>query len=107
MPYIEARNLTKTYYVKPMKPNLKGAVKSLFKREKQIITALDNVTFEINQHELIGYIGPNGAGKSTLIKLLAGSSLDNSINIQKGEREVSKEIKIGYFAQHQLEQLHP
>ena len=68
---------------------------------------IKNVNLIITPGDRIGLLGPNGAGKSTLIKLLAGSSLDDSIKIQQGEREVSKEIKIGYFAQHQLEQLHP
>ena len=68
---------------------------------------IKDVDLMITPGDRIGLLGPNGAGKSTLIKLLAGSSLDASIKIQNGEREVSKEIKIGYFAQHQLEQLHP
>ena len=67
---------------------------------------IKGVDLMITPGDRIGLLGPNGAGKSTLIKLLAGSSLDDSIKIQNGEREVSKEIKIGYFAQHQLEQLH-
>lgn len=45
-------------------------------------------------------LGPNGAGKSTLIKLLAGALLP-----QRGECLAAKDLKIGYFAQHQLEQL--
>ncbi|MCK5002545.1 MAG: ATP-binding cassette domain-containing protein [Gammaproteobacteria bacterium] len=68
---------------------------------------ITNVDLLVTPGDRIGLLGPNGAGKSTLIKLLAGSSLDDSIRIQKGDREVGKETKIGYFAQHQLEQLHP
>ena len=49
----------------------------------------------------IGLLGANGAGKSTLIKLLAGE-----LAPLKGECESAKELRIGYFAQHQLEQLH-
>jgi len=49
----------------------------------------------------IGLLGANGAGKSTLIKLLAGE-----IAPLKGECDYAKELRIGYFAQHQLEQLH-
>jgi ATP-binding cassette subfamily F protein 3 len=54
----------------------------------------------------IGLLGRNGAGKSTLIKLLAGSMQDG-LQLQQGEREVHKDTRIGYFAQHQVEQLHP
>jgi ATP-binding cassette subfamily F protein 3 len=49
----------------------------------------------------IGLLGANGAGKSTLIKLLAGE-----IAPLRGECDYAKELRIGYFAQHQLEQLH-
>jgi len=49
----------------------------------------------------IGLLGANGAGKSTLIKLLAGE-----IAPLKGTCESAKGLRIGYFAQHQLEQLH-
>lgn len=48
----------------------------------------------------IGLLGPNGAGKSTLIKLLAGE-----LQPMSGERIEAKDLNIGYFAQHQLEQL--
>jgi len=50
----------------------------------------------------IGLLGRNGAGKSTLIKSLAGE-----IALINGERYCAQELKIGYFSQHQLEQLHP
>ncbi|MGJ8692006.1 MAG: ATP-binding cassette domain-containing protein [Thalassotalea sp.] len=50
----------------------------------------------------IGLLGRNGAGKSTLIKTLAGD-----IAPLTGERAAAQELKIGYFSQHQLEQLHP
>lgn len=62
---------------------------------------LQNISFSLLPGERIGLLGPNGAGKSTLIKLLAGELLPES-----GNRETAKELRIGYFAQHQLEQLH-
>src|SRR5688572_39761 len=48
----------------------------------------------------VGLLGPNGAGKSTLIKVLAGTQ-----PVAGGERVEAQDVRIGYFAQHQLEQL--
>ncbi len=50
----------------------------------------------------IGLLGRNGAGKSTLIKSLAGE-----LALINGERYCAQDLKVGYFSQHQLEQLHP
>ena len=61
---------------------------------------LDNVKLLISAGDRIGLLGHNGAGKSTLIKLLAGE-----LGLQAGERSDAKDLKVGYFAQHQLEQL--
>jgi ATP-binding cassette subfamily F protein 3 len=48
----------------------------------------------------VGLLGPNGAGKSTLIKVLAGTQV-----LASGKRVEPQDVRIGYFAQHQLEQL--
>jgi len=61
---------------------------------------LNNIDMTILPGDRIGLLGHNGAGKSTLIKLLA-----KQIPISNGKLEISTETKIGYFAQHQLEQL--
>ena len=54
----------------------------------------------ISPGDRIGLLGPNGAGKSSLIKVLAGDMLPLT-----GKRNEAEALKIGYFAQHQLEQL--
>ncbi|MFI4903343.1 MAG: ATP-binding cassette domain-containing protein [Burkholderiales bacterium] len=54
----------------------------------------------IHNGERIGLLGPNGAGKSTLVKALAGE-----LPLAGGRRYVAQNLAIGYFAQHQLEQL--
>ena len=61
---------------------------------------VDNLKIQLMSGQRIGLIGPNGAGKSTLIKFLAGE-----LSAQKGESWQAQDLKIGYFAQHQLEQL--
>ena len=67
---------------------------------------ISGVEINILPGDRIGLLGRNGAGKSTLIKLLAGSMQDG-LQLQQGEREVHRDTRIGYFAQHQVEQLHP
>ncbi|MEB4592622.1 ATP-binding cassette domain-containing protein [Candidatus Thiothrix sp. Deng01] len=65
-------------------------------------TIIAGVKLQILAGERIGLIGPNGAGKSTLIKFLAAE-----LPAQDGECWQAQDLKIGYFAQHQLEQLDP
>ncbi len=47
-------------------------IKGLFRQEKQTVTALDDVSFQIGRGEFVAYAGPNGAGKSSTIKILSG-----------------------------------
>lgn len=63
-------------------------------------TVLEGIKLSLRVGERIGLLGVNGAGKSTLVKLIAGSN-----PVLKGERRENKGVSIGYFAQHQLEQL--
>jgi len=65
-------------------------------------TVLDNIELHLSAGDRIGLLGVNGAGKSTLVKALSTGS-----TLLKGERVLSKDTKIGYFAQHQLELLRP
>jgi ATP-binding cassette subfamily F protein 3 len=63
---------------------------------------LEGLRFTLNPGDRIALLGANGAGKSSLIKTLAGS-----LPLLQGERLEAQELRIGYFAQHQLEQLNP
>lgn len=69
---IEFKNVSKTYRVRRRNSGLIEAFKSFFSSRYTEIKALDNVSFKINEGELVGYIGPNGAGKSTSIKIMSG-----------------------------------
>lgn len=69
---IELKNINKSFRVSKRNAGMKEAVKSLFKKEYTEIHALQDVSFKINDGEMVGYIGPNGAGKSSTIKIMSG-----------------------------------
>ncbi|MBI2399091.1 MAG: ATP-binding cassette domain-containing protein [Xanthomonadales bacterium] len=65
-------------------------------------TVLSGIKLSLEPGQRIGLVGPNGEGKSTLVKLLAGE-----LDIRAGEMTRHPDLRVGYFAQHQLEQLNP
>jgi len=72
MPIIDVKNLTKTFKIYKKEAGLSGAFKSLFSRKYEQKIAVNNVSIQIEEGELIGFIGPNGAGKTTTLKMLSG-----------------------------------
>lgn len=69
---IHINNLTKDFKKTIKDPGLIGSVKSLFNPKTEIVRAVDNISFEVEDGEMLGFIGPNGAGKSTTIKMMTG-----------------------------------
>jgi len=71
-PLITVRNLTKDYRLTDRREGVMGGVVDLVRPRKRVLRAVDDVSFTIDQGEMVGYIGANGAGKSTTIKMLTG-----------------------------------
>lgn len=63
---------------------------------------LKGVSLQLAPGDRVGLLGANGAGKSTLVRVLAGE-----LELIGGERLTAEQLEVGYFAQHQLEQLDP
>ena len=72
MAQIILKNITKTFKVAERPEGRFSIFKGAFTRKTKLIDAIDNISFSINQGELVGYIGPNGAGKSTSVKVMSG-----------------------------------
>ena len=72
MSIIEVKNLTKVFKKPIREEGVKGMIKGLFSRKYEEIRAVDDISFSIEEGEIVGYIGANGAGKSTTIKMMCG-----------------------------------
>lgn len=72
MSLIRVTSITKQFQRRKKRDGFWGSISTLVSPRYEAITAVDAVSFQIDQGEIIGYIGPNGAGKSTTIKMLAG-----------------------------------
>ena len=81
MSIIRVDNLKKEFKIIDKDSGLTNAFKSIFKRKYKYIKAVDDISFEIDKGEIVGYIGPNGAGKSTTIKMLTGILKPDSGNV--------------------------
>jgi len=69
---ISVRNLSKTYQVHHKEPGFSGSLRSFFRRKYEAVRAVEDLSFEIPEGQIVGFLGPNGAGKTTALKVLSG-----------------------------------
>jgi len=91
MPIIQVEHLRKVFQVPHKDPGLRGAVKALFRPRHDARVAVDDISFAVEQGEMVGYIGVNGAGKSTTIKMLTGILLPSAGSVRVLGRDPHRE----------------
>jgi ABC-2 type transport system ATP-binding protein len=69
---IEVKNLSKSYRVHRRQPGLGAALRSVLHRKYELVKAVEDLSFHIEEGERVGFLGPNGAGKTTTLKVLSG-----------------------------------
>ena len=86
-------------------------LKTMFTNKKVITKAVDHISFDIKEGEIVGYIGANGAGKSTTIKMMSGILTPTSGRVlidgmepysSKNRDEILKEIGVVFGQRTQL-----
>lgn len=109
MTAISVKHLKKSFKVKEKKEGFKGSLKTIFNPSYKVINAVDDVSFEVEEGEIIAFIGPNGAGKSTTIKMLTGILYPDGGSIEvlgidptKARRKLAYEIGTVFGQKEQL-----
>lgn len=109
MKIIEVNHIVKEYKKVKKEKGLKGAIKNLFVQKVEYVRAVDDISFSINQGDIVAYIGPNGAGKSTTVKMLSGimqptsgEILIDGLSPQKNRKQVVKNIGVVFGQRSQL-----
>ena len=106
---ITIKNLSKEFKKPVREEGVLGMFKTLFSRKYTVKKAVNNISFEINQGEIVGYIGSNGAGKSTSIKMMcgiltpsSGQVLIDGVEPYKKRRQVAQNIGVVFGQKSQL-----
>ena len=99
MNVIEVNSLNKQFKSKIKEEGFRGSMKAMFKPEYKMKDAVSNLSFNVEEGEMLAFIGPNGAGKSTTIKMLTGILFPTSgdisvlgINPQKDRKKLAYRI---------------
>lgn len=109
MSIISVKDLTKVFK-KPIRgEGLSGMIKSFFSREYEEVRAVDGISFDIEEGEIVGYIGANGAGKSTTIKMMcgilhptSGSVTVDGMDFEKDRQRINSEMGVVFGQKTQL-----
>lgn len=106
---IKVVNLVKEFKKPIRKEGVFGMLKTLFSTEYEVKKAVNNINFEIEEGEIVGYIGSNGAGKSTTIKMMcgiltptSGKVLIDGVEPYKKRRQVASKIGVVFGQKTQL-----
>jgi ATP-binding cassette subfamily F protein 3 len=96
------KTVTKFRFPQPIRSGTRVITLKDVRHAYDSLVVYDRLDFEAMRGDRTVLVGPNGAGKSTLLKLLGGV-----LEVQQGERDLGHNVKVGYFAQHRVAQLHP
>ena len=109
MSIISVKDLSKTFKKPKREEGLKGMIKALFSRKYDEVRAVDGISFDIEEGEIVGYIGANGAGKSTTIKMMCGilhptdgSVTVNGLGFDKNRQQINKQMGVVFGQKTQL-----
>ena len=109
MSIISVKNLSKTFKKPIREEGLIGMIKSFFSRKYEEIKAVDDISFEIGEGEIVGYIGANGAGKSTTIKMMCGilhptegSVIVDGMGFDKNRQDINRKMGVVFGQKTQL-----
>lgn len=72
MNIVKVDNISKSFDYYTKEEGLKNSIKNLFHRKKLVKNAVKDISFEIEEGEIVGFLGANGAGKTTTLKMLSG-----------------------------------
>ena len=109
MAIIKVKGLHKSFRIKVKEKGMKGALQSIVKPNYKLVEAVKDISFEVQEGEVIAFIGPNGAGKSTTIKMLTGILYPDSgevsvlgIDPKKQRKKLAYEIGTVFGQKEQL-----